>query len=688
MSRISRREFLKLLAAGGIVAAGSMFGLGNFVAPRGSGTRATAQSAGSWSPGPTTLSHPVHLALLRNGKVLYVAGSGYNTGAAKTGPFKAGVWNPSNNNQTEYLMDEDLFCCGHTVLQNGNILLVGGTLMYKFESPSSEWLGLDAAYEFDVQSEDFLTRPSIAHGRWYPTLVLLPDGKVQVVAGFDEFGEHNLLNEIYNPSSQSWSIMYDPNASRTYCAGAQCYGGANSGVNPGLGLYPRMHLMPSGLVALVGQTDAYRVWDPETGKWYSAGTGTRRSYGTSVLLPLQNTSGEAGKILSCAGSPTSSPPIVATNSAEVIEPNGFSLSSRSIPSMKYARRYCSSVILPTGKVVVIGGTQGDNEDPPVLKPEMFDPDTETWSELPAHSIPKIYHSGALLLKDGRVWAVGSSYSNIEFELDTEIYSPDYVFATRPTISGSPSGGVYGGTISIPTPNAGNITSVSLVRVSSTTHHYNTDQRLIWLQILSKISNTVTVSAPMNSNIAPPGYYLIHVLDGGVPSIGAFIQIGTQQSQVVFYDVPSPGDSFAQLKTGGDTRAGEEAKTGSQLIGKSLKKWTVYLRKRFTPSGSITAVVRRKSDDAVVATFAETLATSNLQQSFQPFEFTLSTPYVIQLNDRILVQYSGPSRVDVESWNSDKFDGAATRRVKFNSGTGKYTGSFQDTKDIVGKMSSQ
>ncbi|MGI0024153.1 MAG: hypothetical protein ACREA4_03280 [Nitrososphaera sp.] len=85
---------------------------------------------------------------------------------------------------------------------------------------------------------------------------------------------------------------------------------------------------------------------------------------------------------------------------------------------------------------------------------------------------------------------------------------------------------------------------------------------------------------------------------------------------------------------------------------------------------------------------ETVVASSLSRSFAPFEFTLPTPYVIQLDDRILVQYSGPERVDVESWNSDKFDGSATRRVKFNSGTGKYTGSFQDTKDIVGKMSSQ
>jgi len=696
--RVSRREFLKFLAAGGIVALGGMAGLSNLTSRGSNNRQATAQLSGSWSSGPTTLSHPVHIALLRTGKVLYVAGSGYHKGSAD-GPYKAGIWDPVTNSQTQLILDEDLFCCGQTLLANGNVLLAGGTLDYQFQTPNLRWWGLDAVLEFDVQSESFLERPKMAHGRWYPTLVLLADGKVQVVDGFDEFGYHNLLNEIYDPVSQSWSLTYDPNASRTYCvgcdssscapgAGAPCYGGTNNGVNPGVGLYPRMHLMPSGLVADVAPTSLRRVWDPETGRWYQAGNGTLRSYGTSVLLPLQNTTNEAGKILVCGGSPQSSFPTIATNSAEIIEPSGFSLTSTPIQSMTHARRYCNPVILPTGKVIIFGGTR-ENNDPTmaVYVPEMFDPVSNTWSLLPEHQVPRIYHSGALLLKDGRVWNVASSYSNESFELATEIYSPSYIFETRPIISGTPTGGEYGGTIAIPSPNALDVAKVSLVRISSTTHHYNTDQRLIWLQILDNSSNTVTVSAPLNSKLAPPGYYLIHILNGDeIPSVGAAIQIGTQSSSPVFYTVPSPGDTYAMLRSSGDTRAGEEARTGSKLIGKWLKKWTVYLRKRLSPSGVITAVVRRKSDDAIVATFDTTFSASSLPKSFAPFEFTLSSPYVIQTDDRILVEYSGPERVDVEAWNSDQFDGSATRRVKYSS-TG-YSGSWQDTKDTVGIMSSE
>jgi hypothetical protein len=533
---ISRREFLKLLAAGGIVAVGGAAGLGTLSSKN--SKQAMAQSSGTWSDGPKTQSHAVHLALLHTGKVLYVAGSGYHNKSAD-GPYKAGVWDPATNSQTEYDMDEDLFCAGQAVLPNGNVLFVGGTLQYPFQTKNHLWWGLNVAYEFDVQSETFLARPSMAHGRWYPTAVVLDSGKVQVLEGYDEYGYHNLLTEIYDPDTASWTISYDPNTSRTYCvgcsasrcanipgAGSPCYGGPNKGVNPVAGLYPRMHLMPSGLVAVVGQKIARRFWNPATGRWYGTGSGTQRSYGTSVILPLQNIAEEKGRILVCGGSEKTSYPALATNSAEILEPSGFKINSRFIKSMKYQRRYCNPVLLPTGQVIIFGGTRENNDlSLAVYNPEMFDPVTEGWSELPPHSVPRFYHSGAILLLDGRVWTAGCSYSASKFDLRTEIFSPSYISEPRPVISGAPTGGSYGGTISIPTPDASGISAVSLVRISSTTHHYNTDQRLIWLQIRSKGPDKVTVSAPINSRLAPPGYYMIHVLDGnGVPSAGSVIKI--------------------------------------------------------------------------------------------------------------------------------------------------------------------
>ena len=111
---------------------------------------------------------------------------------------------------------------------------------------------------------------------------------------------------------------------------------------------------------------------------------------------------------------------------------------------------------------------------------------------------------------------------------TQFFSPDYLFkGARPTISGNPTVGGYGGTITIPTSNGSSITAVSLVRLMNTTHHYDANQRLVWLQITSRGSSSVAVSAPINANIAPPGHYMIHILNGsGVPSVARIIRIPT------------------------------------------------------------------------------------------------------------------------------------------------------------------
>jgi hypothetical protein len=159
-----------------------------------------------------------------------------------------------------------------------------------------------------------------------------------------------------------------------------------------------------------------------------------------------------------------------------------------------------------------------------MEAELFDPVTEAWTPLPAMAIPRQYHSSALLLPDGRVWTAGTRYSLTSRELRVEYFIPSYYSAARPTISGNPVVGSYGETITIPTSEGLDVDSVSLVAMSTETHAYNSDQRLVWLQIQSKTASEVVVSAPINANIAPPGYYYLHVLKVGIPSIAAIIRI--------------------------------------------------------------------------------------------------------------------------------------------------------------------
>jgi hypothetical protein len=360
--------------------------------------------------------------------------------------------------------------------------------------------------------------------------------------------------------------------------------------------------------------------------------------------------------------------------------------------MKARRRQCNPVILPTGKIILFGGNETANvAETAVKQPEIFDPVAKEWGELlPGHEIPRIYHSGAILLPDGRVWTVGTSYNQGNYEEGAEIYRPDYYFATRPVITDASAIGEYGGTITIQTPDWDRIDKVSLLRVTSTTHHYNTDQRLIWLQIENKTASSVTVTAPVNSRLAPAGYYMIFVLDGdGIPSEGRMIQIKSAPFNPEFYNVSSPGNFSITLQAGMDTRAGVEARLGSSLIDKELRTWTVYLKRVAAPIGNINAVVRSKTTDEVVASSTPSnFPASTLTAVYQPYTFTFD-PYVIQPNDRILLEYSGNNGVRMDAWQIEKIGGTKTRIVKYKSSTGTYSGgTTMDTKDMSGIMSSE
>ena len=537
-SRLSRRDFLKFL--GGAATVGVLGKFANF------GTLNTqsqtiippvsAQALGAWALGTNTSIPPIHATLLRNGKIMYAAGSGYNSGN-QFGPFKAALFDPSTNSESIYVMSDDLFCCGFSQLGNGNILIAGGTKDYD-NGPDGKWHGTNVAYEFDVDSSSFQKVQSMAHGRWYPSMGILPSGKVFVMTGYDEYGSLNGLTEIYDPTLKTFSIEYDPSSSLVYCvgsgstlpgAGSPCYGGTNQGANPtSTTVYSRTVLMPSGLIFRAGQKQSLYTWNPPTGKWTSAGnmSAVGRRYGTAVLLPLNNTSLERGRVLIVGGQPTSGGNPV--NTAEIADFNaGTNLTPviSNVASMKYARMYVLPVMLPTGKVVIFGGTS-DTNTTFVYYPEMFDPVNNTWTVLPPASVGRQYHSVAMLLPDGRVWTASGTPSMSRFENRIELFSPWYLFAgPRPTISAPPTVGPYGGTITIPTPDASSITSVSLVKIPNTTHHFDFELRLVWLQIQSTTSSSVTVSSPINANLAPPGYYLIHVLNSlGVPSAGQIIQI--------------------------------------------------------------------------------------------------------------------------------------------------------------------
>jgi hypothetical protein len=110
------------------------------------------------------------------------------------------------------------------------------------------------------------------------------------------------------------------------------------------------------------------------------------------------------------------------------------------------------------------------------------------------------------------------------QLNAEIYSPPYLFkGARPTVTSAPSTLTYGSQFTVQTPDAANISSVALLRLGSVTHAFNENQRYVPLTF-SAGTGSLNVTAPANANFAPPGYYMLFIVNNtGVPSVAVFVQ---------------------------------------------------------------------------------------------------------------------------------------------------------------------
>jgi hypothetical protein len=242
----------------------------------------------------------------------------------------------------------------------------------------------------------------------------------------------------------------------------------------------------------------------------------------------------------------------ATNTAEILDFNMPHPAWRMIRPMHNARVMPDAVILPDGNILVVNGCRkgragglglnfpwlGYNmgASNPVMEPELFNPVEETWTIMNSKSIYRLYHGTAALLPDGRVLTAGhdgvlngAGYRTSQYQL--EIFSPPYLFrGIRPIIEDVPRFVQYNTDFSIVTSEPENISSVMLIRQSSVTHNLNTDQRCVGLAILSRQWRQhpyhLRVKAPPNGAVAPPGYYMLFILDhDNVPSIAKWVRVG-------------------------------------------------------------------------------------------------------------------------------------------------------------------
>ncbi|HET6176866.1 MAG TPA: galactose oxidase-like domain-containing protein [Candidatus Sulfotelmatobacter sp.] len=482
----------------------------NILQPR---TLGQANVQGQWSTLQYSMPiNPVHVALLGNGKVLVVAGSG-NCPPSQAGCPSGPPYGPSNNSGallfdpssgaiTQFSVSWDMFCNGMVLLDDGRALIDGGSIQY------DPFDGQPQVALFDPGTNAFTNIQNMAHGRWYPTVLTLGDGRVMTFSGLNETGGTNTAVEFYTVGS-GWSQQYPASWTPD--------------------LYPRLHLVPSGKVFYSGAQTTSKMFDPLTTTWNTNFATTNysnsRTYGTSVLLPLSPTNNYDPRVIIMGGS---SP---ATATTEIIDLGAASPAWQYGPSMSQARIEMNAVILPNGKVLALGGSVNDEDSASLsLNADLYDPATNAFSSAGANASQRLYHSVALLLPDATVWVAGGNPSRGTYNNTIEIYQPAYLFntdgtlATRPSITSAPSSISYGNTFNVQTPDAANIADVVLVRNGTVTHAFGTDQREVEMSFTAN-SGAVTVMAPPNGNIAPPGYYMLFLLNSaGVPSLAKFVQI--------------------------------------------------------------------------------------------------------------------------------------------------------------------
>jgi uncharacterized membrane protein len=469
---------------------------------------------GQWTTLSSTIPiNPVHVALLANGNVLVVAGSG-NCPPSLAGCPSGAPYGPSNgsgallldpvsgNTIGQLSLSWDMFCNGMVILEDGRPFIAGGTLQY------DPFHGDLQAATFDPLANTFSNTPNMAHGRWYPTLLSLGDGRVMVFSGLKETGGTNTAVEFYSADS-GWSAQF------------------TAPFTPDL--YPRLHLLPNGKVFYSGSQTTSKLFDPSTNTWNTSVAKTNysgtRTYGTSVLLPLRPGNNYDPQVMIMGGGNP------ATNTTEIIDMGALTPAWQSGPNMSQPRIEMNAVILPNGRVLALGGSTNDEDkNTASLNADLYDPVSNTFSSAGANTYPRLYHSVALLLPDATVWVAGGNPSRGSYEQHMELYKPAYLFnadgslAARPSITSAPSAVGFGETFTVASPDAANISSVVLVRNGSVTHAFGMDQREVGLAF-TEGNGTLSVTAPPNGNVAPPGYYMLFILNqSGVPSVASFVQV--------------------------------------------------------------------------------------------------------------------------------------------------------------------
>ncbi|MFC7825903.1 galactose oxidase-like domain-containing protein [Streptomyces sp. NPDC057375] len=392
----------------------------------------------------------------------------------------------------------------------------------KLALDKKDFQGIRDAFEFDPVAEKYIKVDPMHEARWYPTLTTLSDGKILSVSGLDDIGQ--LVpgkNEIYDPKTKEWTYTDKVRQFPTYPAlflmqnGKIFYSGANAGYGPDD----------------VGRTPG--IWDVETNKFTEvpgmSDANMLETANTVLLPPAQD---EKFMVIGGGGVGESK---LSSEKTRIVDLKADDPKFVDGPSLEKGTRYPQASILPDDSVLVSGGSEDyrGRSDSNILQARLYHPDTNSFERVADPLVGRNYHSGSILLPDGRLMFFGSDslYADKantkpgKFEQRIEIYTPPYLYRdSRPDLSGGPQTIERGGSGTFTSRAASTIKKVRLIRPSASTHVTDVDQRSIALDFTAQ-GDKLTVTVPTNENLVQSGWYMMFATDGeGTPSKAEWVHV--------------------------------------------------------------------------------------------------------------------------------------------------------------------
>lgn len=466
-----------------------------------------------WTARIATPIIAVAAAQLRNGKILMWSSHDRFTFGGGGRTYTA-IFDPETGTSSEAIVTNtghDMFCPGTSVLPDGRIMVTGGANSNKVSV-------------YNPVTNVWSSAQTLNIGRGYQADTVLSGGDVFTVGGSWSGGEGGKVAEVWDRSG-GWRRL--PNVSGEALATADprgvyrsdnhmwLYGAAGNRV---------FHAGPSAEMHWIG----------------TAGDGSLTSAGLRGDDPDSMNGNavmyDAGKLLKLGGA-SAYDNGTALPTAYTVD---FSPGPRRPVAvvkqkpMAFPRAFGSAVVLPTGEVVAVGGQTFSvpfSDERSIMVPEIWSPKTGAFTRLAAMASPRNYHSVALLMRDGRVFAAGGGQCGTcaTNHFDAEILSPPYLFnadgtpARRPTITDAPALGSWGETISVTTRQP--VASFALVRLGSATHSVNNDQRRLPLPIASASGTTYELALPDDRGALIAGNWMLFAMtEQGTPSVARIVRI--------------------------------------------------------------------------------------------------------------------------------------------------------------------